>query len=128
MPRPLGPVFRPGPVRDALGLVRLLWALDRESGGASEADFNDHLQRMNLLTAVGKTLSECLAMGQLSPETLGYRAAVSRSMDAMEKLAGAPWDDLTGPLVRLARDRVCGALPVKKTEREARRQASAARG
>jgi hypothetical protein len=132
VPRPLGPVFRPGPVRDALGLIRLLWAVESASGGGTgEGDFDAHLRQMNLLTETGRTLVECLGMGHHHrdrPETLGYRAAVNRSEEAMVKLAEAPWGDVAGHLVRLARDRVCGAVAAKETDRDAKRKVREGRG
>jgi hypothetical protein len=50
-------------------LVRVLWLIERE---------DTDLDRTAQLTEIGRTLRECLALAQRSPETLGYRAAVSR--------------------------------------------------
>jgi hypothetical protein len=118
--RPLGPPFRPRPVRDALGLVRLLWAVEREG---------TDLDRTKLLTEVGKTLGECLEMGaRYLPESLAYRAAVSRSAEAMDKLAAVPWSADLAEVVRRAKDRVHGVKLRAEDERDAKRRAVAARG
>ena len=105
-------------MRDALGLVRLLCADEREG--------TDH-DRATLLTELGTTLGQCLGMGHLSPESLGYRAAVDRSAAAMEQLVAARWSADVAELVRHARDRVCGVRLPNEGEREERRKAGAVR-
>lgn len=106
-------------MRDALGLVRLLWAVEREG---------TDLDRATLLTEVGKTLGECLGMGHLSPESLGDRAAVSRSAEAIDRLATATWSADVAELVRMAQAQVKGAQLKKDGERDLKRKAVAARG
>lgn len=118
MARPLGPPFRPAAVRDALGLVRLLFVVEREG-----TDFD----RATLLAEVGKILGECLEMGYLSPESLGYRAAVSRSAEAMDRLAAAAWPADVAEVVRRARDRVRGVQARREDERDGKRRAEAVR-
>jgi hypothetical protein len=119
VPRPLGPPFRPAAVRDALGLVRLLFAVEREG---------TDLDRATLLTEVGKTLGECLGMGHLSPESLGYRAAVSRSAEAMDRLAAVAWPADVAEVVGRARDRVRGVRPRAEDERDVKHKVAAVRG
>lgn len=118
MPRPLGPSFHPAAVRDALGLVRLLFAVEREG---------TDLDRAALLTEIGTTLGQCLEMGRLRPETLGYRAAVSRSAEAMDRLVTLTWPADVAELVRRARDRVCGVQRRADDEREEKRKAAMVR-
>jgi len=80
------PVLRPFPlhaVRDALGLVRLLYAvhLERSQGGPYYRD--DPKQ----LIPIGRTLAESLDMARrLEPESLGYKAAQRRAEDALRDL------------------------------------------
>jgi hypothetical protein len=105
-------------VRDALGLVRLLFAVEREG---------IDIDRTTLLAEVGTTLGQCLEMGHLRPESLGYRAAVDRSAAAMERLVAVTWSADVAELVRHARDRVCGVRPPNEGEREERRKAGAVR-
>jgi hypothetical protein len=123
--RPSGPVFNPAAVRDALGLVRLLWAVENgNSFGPEEDDFDAHLQRMNLLTETGKTLVRCLDLGRGGPDTVGGRAALWQSIAAMDALVAA----LHEPLVQLAHARVIGRRPPKETERDEKRRAREKRG
>lgn len=119
MSRPLGPDFHPGAVRDALGLVRVLWLVERE---------DTDLDRTAQLTEIGRTLRECLALAQRSPETLGYRAAVSRSADAVDKLAVMVWPAEIAELVRVARVRVKGVGPRKLDGRDQKKAAIVGRG
>lgn len=117
MPRPLGPVFHPGPVRDALGLVRLLFALEREG---------IDITRVAAVTEIGTTLGQCLKLGidaSDRQETLGYRAAVSRSADAMDQLVAMGWPADVGEVVRVAQGRVKGGRGKVEGERDHKRKA-----
>lgn len=79
MSRPLGPAFHAAQVRDALGLVRTLFAVEREG---------TDITRTAQLTEIGRTLAECLMLTHgRAPDTLGYRAAVHRSREAVDALA-----------------------------------------
>jgi Zn ribbon nucleic-acid-binding protein len=114
-------VFDPR-VDDALGPVRLLFAIEREG---------TDLDRMKLLTEVGKTLVECLEVGHHHrdrPETLGYRAAVNRSADAVDKLAAMAWPAHVGEFVRVAQSRVKGAEARKLDARDAKKAVTVGRG
>jgi hypothetical protein len=55
VPRPLGPSFNVAAVCDALGAVRLLFAVECEG---------TDIDRTAALTEIGKTLVECLGMTQ----------------------------------------------------------------
>jgi hypothetical protein len=125
VPRPFGPVFDRAAVRDALGLVRLLWAAEKGHDFSPDEDALDaHLQRMNLLTETGKTLVRCLDLGRGGPETVGGRAALWQSTAAMDALVAA----LPDPLVQLAHARVVGRRPPKETERDDKRKVREGRG
>jgi hypothetical protein len=125
VPRPSGPAFNAAAVRDALGLVRLLWAVEKErSFGPDEDALDAHLQRMNLLTETGKTLARCLDLGRRGPDTVGGRAALWQSTEAMDALVAA----LPDPLVRIAHARVVGRRPPKETVRDEKRKIRERRG
>lgn len=119
MSRPLGPSFHAGAVRDALGLVRVLFALERDG---------TDMTRTAQLVEIGKTLAECLGLAMRDPETLGYRAAVTRSCDAVDKLAAMEWPADVAEVRRLARDRVKGVELKKADARDVKRKAVAVRG
>lgn len=120
-----GPVFNAGAVRDALGLVRLLW-LDEQDGetGPGEDSLDAHLRRMNVLTEVGKSLRRCLELGRGSPDTIGHRAAIHGSTEAMDALLAA----FPIELVRLAHKRVVSWRPAPPTEAMLKKRARMARG
>ena len=107
-------------MRDALGLVRLLWRLD-----ADGIDFG----RQADLAEIGKTLGETLTLGRGRPDTVGYRAAIVRADEAMDRLVGLGWSGDAAELVRLARARVYGGREPgqRASEREARKAAEGAR-
>ncbi len=114
--------FHHAAVRDALGLVRLLFALEREGTDVT---------RTATLTNVGTTLADCLRLGtnmRDRPDTVGYRAAMHRSWDAVDKLAAMEWPAHLAELVRHAQSRVKGTQPAKETDRDVKRRALAARG
>ena len=122
MPRPLGPAFRPAAARDALGLVHLLFALERDGIDVTRAAD---------LVEIGRTLAECLKMGidmADRQETLGYRAAVGRGADAADKLAAMKWSAKIAELVRAAQARVKGNQPRREDAQGAKRAAVARRG
>jgi hypothetical protein len=100
-------------------LVRVLWLVERE-----DTDLNRTAQ----LNEIGRTLRECLALAQRSPETLGYRAAVNRSADAVDKLAVMAWPAEIAELVRVARIRVKGVAPRKLDARDQKKAAVVGRG
>ena len=59
--RPFGPVFNRAAVRDALGLVRLLWPVERDHDfSPDEDDLDAHLKRMNLLTEALDKIAELI--------------------------------------------------------------------
>ena len=109
MARPLGPSFHAHHVRDALGLVRLLFAVEREG---------EDITRNTQLTEIGRTLAECLSLAQRAPETLGYRAAVTRSQEAVDKLAAMEWPADVAEVVRVAVSRVRGRQDRKLDARD----------
>ena len=116
MARPLGPAFHAAQVRDALGLVRLLFAVEREG---------TDITRAAQLTEIGTTLRECLDLAHMrSPETLGYRAAVTRSGEAMDRLAWMDWPADVAKLVRVAQARVKGVEPRKLDQRDQKKAAA----
>lgn len=114
LPRP----FPAGGVRDALGFVRLLWIVER--AGVD-------LDRLKALTEIGETLVQCLKLGRLRPESLGYKGALNRSADAMDRLAAPARSADVAEVVRGARCRVVGAETKREDERDARRKAADAR-
>lgn len=112
--------FQPGAVRDALGLVRVLWAVERDG----EAD----VARLKSLSQIGAKLRETLDLGRLREETLGYRAAVLRSWEAVDALASLTWPAEVAELVRKTQTRVrAGAMPGYALARDDRKQGEAAR-
>ena len=119
VPRPLGPGFHAHQVRDALGLVRLLFAIEREG---------TDITRAADLTDIGRTLGECLGLAQRSPETLGYRAAVHRSCDAVNKLAAMDWPAEIAEVVRVAQVRVKDQQDRKLDRRDEKKAAVQGRG
>jgi hypothetical protein len=122
VPRPLGPVFHPAATRDALGVMRLLFALERDG---------IDITRPAELTDIGQTLGQCLKMGidmADRQETLGYRAAVSRSAEAMDKLLAMGWPAEVAEVVRVAQGRVMGEQPRREDERDHKRKVREGRG
>jgi hypothetical protein len=106
----IGRTHRPFPgvaVRDALGLVRLLWVL--ESTGTD-------LDRMKALTEIGETLRDTLRQGRLDPECIGYSAGIRRAEHAVDRLVRLGWSADRADLVRLAADRVCGRRRAPRAE------------
>ena len=118
MPRTVRP-FPAGPVRDALGLVRLLWAVERDGLD---------LDRINALTEAGELLVVALQLSRSSVDSLGHRAAVPRAMDAIDKLAAIRWSGEVAEVVRVACARVSGERPKREEPRDVKREARAARG
>lgn len=119
MSRPLGPTFRVHAVRDALGLVRLLFAVERDG-----IDFD----RLAALVDLGNELVLVLDLGRCGRDSLGYRAGVNRAIDVMSKLVAMTWPSEVAALVQVARARVVGTRPRREDERDAKRKAVAARG
>ena len=119
MPRPLGPSFHGHAVRDALGLVRLLFSIEREGTDITRAAH---------LTEIGTTFRDCLGLARRDPETLGYRAAVSRAHDAADRLAAMDWPAHVAEVVRVAQARVKGVEPRKLDARDQKKAASVGRG
>ena len=117
--RPLGPAFHPHAVRDALGLVRLLFAVEREG---------IDITRTAQLTEIGRTLGECLELAQRDPETLGYRAAVHRSREAVDQLAAMAWPAEIAEVVRVAQSRLKGVEARKLDARDQKKAAMVGRG
>jgi hypothetical protein len=90
---PLGPTFRVRAVRDALGLVRLLFAVERDG---------EDLDRPAALVDLGKELVLALTLGRCGRDSLGYRAGVNRSVEVMDGLAAMTWSSEVAALVRVA--------------------------
>ncbi len=117
MPPPLPP-FPAGPVRDALGLVRLLWLVERDG---------EDLDRTKTLTEAGKLLSAALKMSLLRPESLGYKASVPRALDGVALLPSLQWPADVAEVVRKAGERVRTSTGMRQDERDAKRAAMAKR-
>lgn len=113
------PPFPAGPVRDALGLVRLLWLVERDGVD---------VDRMKTLTEAGRLLRLGLKMSLMRHESLGYRASLPRAIDGVNLLASLEWPADLAEVVRTAGDRVRAAAAEKREdERDARRKAADAR-
>ncbi|MFO0756985.1 MAG: hypothetical protein U0359_10855 [Byssovorax sp.] len=111
-------MLRPFPrraARDALGLVRLLWI---------DAHQLPDPERSTALTTIGETLADALRMGALDPDSLGYRAATTRAVEAMDALLALGWPGNIAELIRQARARIAGPPPpyVSATDRRKARQ------
>jgi hypothetical protein len=119
VPRPLGPTFHPRPVRDALGLVRMLFAVERDG---------TDLDRPAALVEIGNKLVLSLDLGRWRRDSLGHRAAVNHATEAVDRLAAMTWPGEVAEVVRIAQARVVGARLRKDDERDAKRKAVAARG
>ena len=118
--RPLGPAFHPHAVRDALGLVRLLFAVEREG---------IDITRAAQLTEIGTTLGECLELARgRESETLGYRAAVHRSREAVDQLAAMAWPAEIAEVVRVAQSRLKGVEARKLDARDQKKAGTVGRG
>jgi len=110
--------FPAGPVRDALGLVRLLWLVERDG---------EDLDRTKTLTEAGKLLSAALEMSLLRPESLGYKASLPRALDGVDLLVSLQWPADVAEVVRKAGERVRAATGKREEERDAKRAALAKR-
>lgn len=115
---PALPPFPAGPVRDALGLVRLLWLVERDGVD---------LDRTTTLTEAGKLLRMALEMSRLRQESLGYKASLPRAIDGVNLLASLEWPADVAEVVRAAGDRVRAAAGKREEERDAKRAAMAKR-
>ncbi len=104
MSRPLGPTFRIRAVRDAFGLVRLLFMM--------ECDGTD-LDRPAALVDIGQELVLALDLGRCGRDSLGYGAGVNRAVNVMDKLAAMTWPSEVAALVRVAYARVATGRAVK---------------
>jgi hypothetical protein len=121
-----GPAFNAVAVRDALGLVRLLW-LDEQNDpfGPDDAEaLADHLYRINALTEIGKSLRRCLELGRGNPDSIGGRAAIHGAAEAMDALLAA----FSTELVKLAHKRVVSWRPRALSEGELKKNARLNRG
>ena len=118
MSRPARP-FPAGPVRDALGLVRLLWAVERDGVD---------LDRMKTLTEAGELLVLALQLSRSSVDSLGHRAAGPRALDGIARLASIQWSSDVTEVVRVACGRVTGERATGEDARDAKRRVHAARG
>jgi hypothetical protein len=84
-------------VRDAIGLVRLLYLAE-----ADEARQRD-------IAAAGESLSTALRMAQLEdPECLGYKAAPGNAAKGFAALLAMRWTPEVDALIRAAQRRVGG--------------------
>jgi hypothetical protein len=106
-------------VRDALGLVRFLFAVERDG---------TDLDRSAALVAIGEELVLTLKLGRGQPDSLAYRAAVSHAVQAMDKLASMKWEGDVLEMVRVAQWRVRGAAPRREDERDHKRHVRERRG
>lgn len=89
-------------IRDALGLVRLLYAARKTREATLPAGSDP-------LVAIGRELASVLPMAELDPDTLGHRAAIDRAERALAKLADeVTMGDTAARLARVARARVLG--------------------
>ena len=95
------PCFPEHEIRDALGLVRLLYLARTARGGAPPGD--------DPLVTIGRELRAALAYAREPEGSPGYRAGVERATRALDKLAGAVTlrDDL-GDAARAGEARVTG--------------------
>jgi hypothetical protein len=100
----LSPPPRPFPaeaLRDALGLVRLLYAARRVVGEAPAGD--------DPLIAIGRDLRGALSFAHCEEGSLGYRAAMERGTRALGRLAEeARAGEGAAVLAVVARARVVG--------------------
>jgi hypothetical protein len=81
------------PIRDALGLVRVLYAVR-----AAEKDTPK--EELEQLVAIGRELGEALGLTKYEEGSLGAKAAVDRAESALDALAKQVEG---GPLVELVR-------------------------
>ena len=90
-------------IRDALGLVRLLYMARAARGGASPSE--------DPLVAIGRELRAALAYAREPEGSPGYRAGVERAARALDRLAGAVTlrDDL-GDAARAGEARITGKV------------------
>jgi hypothetical protein len=118
----------PGPlvprhVDDALGLVRLLYAMERERVALD-------LARLHALLAIGKELADVADLARrCKPDSVGGRAAVTRADAAGARLVALGWPEDLRVLVELARTRVRNGRTVRLVDdRELARLAREKRG
>jgi hypothetical protein len=81
------------PIRDALGLVRLLYAVR-----AAEKD--TPREELEQLVAIGRELGQALGLTKYEEGSLGAQAAIDRAERALDGLAR----QVDGPLVELVRE------------------------
>ena len=120
LPDPLVPRH----VHDALGLVRLLYGVEREQ-------YTDALERLHELEAIGKELADVADLvRRCAPDSLGGRAAVTRADEAIDRLLARGWPEEVRVLVELARARVRNGRPPPRPadDRDLQRQAREKRG
>lgn len=89
-------------IRDALGLVRLLYAARKTREAALPAGSDP-------LVAIGRDLSAALELARYEEGSLGHRAALERAGKALARLADeVTMGDNPSRLARVARARVVG--------------------
>jgi hypothetical protein len=89
-------------IRDALGLVRLLYAGRRTREGAPPPGDDP-------LVAIGRELSTALELARYEEGSLGHRAALDRASRALTRLAGeVTLGDSAARLAQVAQARVAG--------------------
>lgn len=98
----MGRAFPVHEIRDALGLVRLLYLARSVRGGASPPASDP-------LVEIGRELKAALAHAREPEGSPGYRAGVERASRALERLSGAITlrDDL-GDAARAGEARITG--------------------
>lgn len=101
-------------IRDALGLVRLLWSV--------AVDHADQ-RRVAALTEAGRLLREALELGERDPVE-AHRLAC----EGVDVLLAVGREGDLGEVVRAARERVAVGRPKVADERDAKRAAVAKRG
>jgi hypothetical protein len=108
-------------VRDVLGLVRLLWALDAAVHFPGEPAHERQVE----LAAIGRTLVGVLKLEPCAPGSPRQQLARERAVAAVDRLVELYRDDLLCPIVRAAQGRVRdGELPVIPDGRERKRLGS----
>jgi hypothetical protein len=86
-------------LRDLLGLVRLLFALETKRGGDAG--------RLKVLGEAGQLLRVALDQSRCRPGTLGHRAAPMNVDKGIEALRGAGLPAEIAEIVELAHARLC---------------------
>lgn len=97
----MAPRPSPSAIRDALGLARILYAVEASAVRADPT-------RLDAILSAGKSLATAARFAKLEPGSLGHRAAPAHALAGLDALAAVGWSPEIAALITAARRRALG--------------------